>query len=134
MLKAALFSTTLCLTALCANVAQAKSWVDDSVTKKRTSTAVLKNDMIVMRTEVPFKEVRVANAKIADVVVMTDKSFQVLGKAGGKTNVMLYDAERQLIDVVEVKVGHDLQGLRSHFLRPFQEKKSKSERWLREFI
>ena len=57
MLKAVLFSATFCLTALCANVAQAKSWVDDSVTKKRTSTAVLKNDMIVMRTEVPVKEV-----------------------------------------------------------------------------
>ena len=123
MLKAALFSTTLCLTALCANVAQAKSWVDDSVTKKRTSTAVLKNDMIVMRTEVPVKEVRVANTKIADVVIMTDKSFQILGKAGGKTNVMLYDAERQLIDVVEVKVGHDLQGLKKSLFETFPREK-----------
>ena len=123
MFKAALFSTTLCLAMLCANVAEAKSWVDDSVTKKRTSTAVLKNDMIVMRTQVPFKEVRVANTKIADVVVMTDKSFQVLGKAGGKTNVMLYDEHRQLIDVVEVKVGHDLQGLKKSLFETFPREK-----------
>jgi len=123
MFKAALFSTTLCLAVVCANVAQAKSWVDDSVTKQRTSTAVLKNDMIVMRTEVPFKEVRVANTKIADVVVMTDKSFQVLGKTGGKTNVMLYDKDRQLIDVVEVKVGHDLQGLKASLFETFPREK-----------
>jgi len=123
MFRATLITATLCLATLNANVSNAKSWVDDSVTKQRTSTAVLKNDMIVMRTEIPFKEVRVANTKIADVVVMTDKSFQVLGKAGGKTNVMLYDADRQLIDVVEVKVGHDLQGLKKSLFETFPREK-----------
>ena len=102
MFKNALLTTALCFLTFSGQAAIAKSWVDDSVTNKRTSTSVVKNDMIVMRTETSFKEVRVANSKIADVVVMTDKSFQVLGKTGGKTNIMLYDDARQLIDVVEV--------------------------------
>ena len=98
---------------------QAKSWVDNSVTKERVTTSVLKDDTIVMRTESSFKEVRVANAEIADVVVLTDKSFQVMGKAGGKTNVMLYDETRQLIDIVEVTVSHDLADLKRALYETF---------------
>ena len=119
MFKNALLTTALCFLTFSGQAAIAKSWVDDSVTNKRTSTSVVKNDMIVMRTETSFKEVRVANSKIADVVVMTDKSFQVLGKTGGKTNIMLYDDARQLIDVVEVRVGHDLPGLKKTLFETF---------------
>ncbi len=111
--------TSLCLSAIYPNLAQAKSWVDNSVTKERVSTSVLKNDMIVMRTERPYKEVRVSNTKIADVVVLTDRSFQVMGKVGGKTNVMLYDETRQLIDVIDVNVGHDLAGLKKTLYETF---------------
>lgn len=99
--------------------AQAKTWVDNSVTKERVTTSVLKNDTIVMRTESSFKEVRVANTQIADVVVLTDKSFQVLGKSGGKTNVMLYDDARQLVDIVVVKVNHDLADLKKTLYETF---------------
>jgi len=69
--------------------ATAKSWVDNNSAKTRVAAKVVKDDMVLMRTEAAFKEVRVANAEIADVVVLTDKSFQVMGKARGKTNVML---------------------------------------------
>lgn len=114
-----LLLTTLCFSGAMTTTAQAKSWVDNSVTKERVTTSVLKNDMIVMRTELPYKEVRVSNTKIADVVVLTDRSFQVMGKVGGKTNVMLYDDERQLIDVIDVTVGHDLAGLKKTLYETF---------------
>lgn len=118
-MKHILIST--CLMALLAQptFTSAKSWVDHSVNDDRISTSVVKNDMIVMRTETSFKEVRVANTDIADVVVLTDRSFQVMGKSGGKTNVMLYDNERQLIDVVDVTVGHDLAGLKKTLFQSF---------------
>lgn len=90
----------------------AKSWVDNSRAGERTSTSVTKDDSIVMRTSTAFKEVRVADAKIADIVVLTDRSFQVLGKTAGKTNVMLYDVNNQLLDIVDVKVGYDIEGLK----------------------
>jgi len=112
-------TATLGALLMSSGIAQAKSWVDNSVNQDRITTSVLKNDMIVMRTEHAFKEVRVANTAIADVVVLTDKSFQVMGKTGGKTNVMLYDDARQLIDVVVVKVDHDLGELKKALYETF---------------
>ena len=69
--------------------AHAKSWIEAAPAEARTDANVIKDESIIIRTDKVFKEVRVANADIADVVVLTDKSFQVMGKASGKTNVML---------------------------------------------
>jgi len=49
--------------------AEARSWVDEATQSSRNAASVVKDDMVVMRTDKAFKEVRVANAKIADVVV-----------------------------------------------------------------
>jgi pilus assembly protein CpaC len=95
-----------------AQLGHAKSWVDETSKGDRTSTSVTKDDSIVMRTSVAFKEVRVADAKIADIVVLTDRSFQVLGKKAGKTNVMLYDKTNRLVDIVNVNVAYDIEGLK----------------------
>ena len=106
---------TLLLSTLCAatlhGVALAGARVDTQQSS-RVRADVTVDDMVVMRTDTAFAEVRVANPDVADVVVMSDHSFQVLGKGGGKTNVMLYDAERQLVDVVDVRVGFDLAELK----------------------
>ena len=109
----------LMLASLSAAPAMAKSWVDNASTSARVSTTVTKDDMIVMRTDDAFKEIRVANAEIADVVVLTDKSFQVLGKTSGKTNVMLYDAQKRLVDIVDVTVGFDVAGLKKTLFETF---------------
>lgn len=107
-------ASTLLLSALLLPVQTsfAKSWVDNTSAGERTSTSVVKDDSIVMRTSTAFKEVRIADAKIADIVVLTDRSFQVLGKSTGKTNVMLYDVNNQLVDIVNVNVGFDIEGLK----------------------
>ncbi len=105
-----LLLTTLALGIL-TTPASARSWIDD-LTGSRTATSVKIDDLIVMRTDKAFKEVRVANAEIADVVVLTDQSFHVMGKKGGKTNVMLYDTNKQLIDIITVNVGYDLAELK----------------------
>jgi len=105
--------------ALFTTPAAAKSWVDSSSTKARVAAKVIKDDMVLMRTESAFKEVRVANVEIADVVVITDKSFQVMGKARGKTNVMLYDANKRLVDIVDVTVGFDMAGLKKSLFETF---------------
>ncbi|MDB2437952.1 type II and III secretion system protein family protein [Hellea sp.] len=102
-----------------AGPATAKSWVDNVSAKTRVAASVIKDDMVLMRTELAFKEVRVANADIADVVVLTDKSFQVMGKKSGKTNVMLYDAQKRLVDIVDVTVGFDVAGLKKTLFETF---------------
>ncbi len=105
-----IFASSLAIS-LMASPALAKSWIDD-LSGSRTATSVNIDDLIVMKTDQSFKEVRVANADIADVVVLTDRSFHVMGKKSGKTNVMLYDSEKQLIDIIKVTVGYDLAELK----------------------
>ncbi len=95
----------------CSAPANGKSWIED-MSGQRSSTSVKIDDVIVMKTDKSFKEVRVANADIADVVVLTDRSFHVTGKRGGKTNVLLYDEDKQLIDIINVNVGYDLAELK----------------------
>lgn len=112
------FIVILAGSALLSTPAMAKSWVDTQ-TSERSSTSVVKDDTLVMRTDTSFAQVRVANAEIADVVVLSDRSFQVLGKAGGKTNVMLYDQENQLVDIVDVTVGFDVASLKRTLFETF---------------
>ena len=109
---------TLACSTLLSTPATAKSWVDTQ-TSERSSTSVVKDDTLVMRTDTSFAQVRVANADIADVVVLSDRSFQVLGKAGGKTNVMLYDRDNQLVDIVDVTVGFDVASLKKTLFETF---------------
>lgn len=101
--------------------AQARSWVDEP--EDRITANVVMEDAVVMRSDTVFREVRVANANIADVVILTNKTFQVLGKKNGRTNVMLYDADNRLVDIVDVRVGFDLAGLRKSLYEAFPEEK-----------
>ena len=72
-----------------------------------------------MRSDTAFREVRVANSDIADVVVLTNQTFQLVGKTNGRTNVVLYDADNQLVDIIEVKVNYDLKNLRRNIYESF---------------
>ena len=118
MLKKTLLISTLML-GLVTSQAQARSWVDDS--DNRIETNVVKDDTIVMRTDTAFREVRVANADVADVVILTNKTFQVLGKRSGRTNVMLYDVDNRLVDIIDVRVGYDVADLRRTLYESFPE-------------
>ena len=117
-----LAASAVVISAVIAGPALAKSWVEP-VSKDRVATNVVKDDVIVMRTDRPFKEIRVADSKIADVVVLTNQSFHVLGKTGGKTNVMLYDEKNHLIDIIDVTVGFDLPALKKSLYEAFPSEK-----------
>lgn len=103
--------------------ASAGAWVDRQNATQRVSTQVVKDDMVVLRTDKAFKEIRVANAQIADVVVLSDRSFQVLGKAGGKTNVMLYDAQSRLVDIIDINVEFDIASLKKTLFETFPQER-----------
>ena len=65
----------------------------------------------VLRTKTSFATMVVSRPKIADVSPMTDHTFYLQGKSIGATNVLLYDKKRRLVDIVEVRVGHDIASL-----------------------
>ncbi len=56
-------------------------------------------------------EAVVGSSDIVDVIPMTSKVVYVLGKKIGTTNLSLYDANKELVGVVDIVVSHDMKGL-----------------------
>jgi pilus assembly protein CpaC len=97
----------------------AKSWVEVAPAQARTEASLTKGSPIIMRTDSAFSDIMVADASIADVVVLTDRSFHLMGKSSGKTNIMLYDKQKRLIDIVDVSVGYDVAALKKSLHETF---------------
>ncbi len=64
------------------------------------------------RLQVPFGEIVVGDPETADVNALSDRTLYVLGRKLGTTNVTLFDADKNLLAVIDVEVTHDLSGLR----------------------
>jgi pilus assembly protein CpaC len=65
-----------------------------------------------LRVSEPFENVVVGNPAIADVAPLTDQTMYLLGGAVGTTNLAIYNAESELIAVIDVEVTSDVRGLR----------------------
>ncbi len=112
----ALLLTAACLTAA---PAMAKSWIETAPSGARTQADITTGAPVVMRTDKSFSDIMVADAGVADVVVLTDRSFHLMGKTSGKTNIMLYDNQKRLIDIVDVSVGYDVAALKKSLFETF---------------
>jgi len=99
--------------------ASAKAWVEASTETNAVNAQVVKDGNITLKSDTPFSEVRVAESDIADVVVLTNHSFLVTGKTRGKTSVMIYDNKKRLLDVINVEVNLDVQGLKKSLFETF---------------
>ena len=66
-----------------------------------------------IRVSEPFENVVVGDPETADVAPLTDQTLYVLGRKLGTTNISLYNAEKDLIAVIDIEVSNDLDGLRS---------------------
>ena len=60
---------------------------------------------IVFRTGYPYKRVAVADPEIADVVVLGEREIEVVAKAVGGTNLLIWDANGRLQSSVEITVS-----------------------------
>lgn len=78
---------------------------------------VVRGKSETIRMDGAFADLVVGDPDIADVVPLTDKSFYVLGRAVGTTNVSVYDARKQLIGIVDVEVAHDSGRLQQELSR-----------------
>jgi len=85
-----------------------KSYRPARVTPKKSSPSVA--NITVIRGD---------SSQSVSVKKEADRSFQVLGKSGGKTNVMLYDQDNQLVDIVDVTVGFDVASLKKTLFETF---------------
>lgn len=78
------------------------------------------NKSQVLRVSQPVTRIAVGNAAVADAVALTDRSFYVLGKAVGTTNLSVYGQNSQLLAVIDVTVGTDVEGVKAalHAMMP----------------
>jgi pilus assembly protein CpaC len=60
----------------------------------------------------PFNTLSVGNPTVADVVALSRTQFYVLGKTVGSTNVIVTDQAGSVIQVFDVNVGQDVDGLK----------------------
>ncbi|MBV9996489.1 MAG: type II and III secretion system protein family protein [Caulobacteraceae bacterium] len=73
---------------------------------------VPKDKSAAFRLDYPASEIVVAQPDTLSLVATTDRSFYVRGKQLGATNILVYDAQHRLAQVVDVRVGYDVEGLR----------------------
>jgi pilus assembly protein CpaC len=59
-----------------------------------------------------FTELSVGNPAVADVVALSRSQFYILGKQAGSTNVIVTDQGGGVIQVYDVNVGQDVDGLK----------------------
>jgi len=73
-----------------------------------SSLSVPMNRAVVVESEAPFAEISIANAAIADISTLSDRTIYVLGKAPGRTTLTLLGPDGRLITNVEVQVAPDV--------------------------
>ncbi|MCR8550079.1 type II and III secretion system protein family protein [Salipiger sp. P9] len=105
-IKAALVGLTLGVSPL-ALTAQA-----ENLRVVRTGTEsvlnVPMNRAVVVESDVPFAELSIANAAIADISSLSDRTIYVLGKTPGTTTLTILDGNGRLITNVDVRVAADV--------------------------
>ena len=70
------------------------------------------NRAVVVESDVVFAELSIANAAIADISTLSDRTIYVLGKEPGRTTLTLLGADGGLIANVEVRVTPDVSELK----------------------
>lgn len=81
--------------------------------------AVPLNKSHVVEVDTGFKRISVGNPEIADILPLTGRSFYVLGKKLGVTNLTLFDTRERVITVIDVTVTYDITGLKTRISELF---------------
>ncbi|MBI1385112.1 MAG: BON domain-containing protein [Rhizobiales bacterium] len=77
-----------------------------------SQTEVVLHKSVIIRVHKPFATVMVGSDKVADVVAITDQTLYVVGKEIGSTRLVILDADKQVLRIVEVAVNADMEMLR----------------------
>jgi pilus assembly protein CpaC len=106
--------TVLCALLIAGPVAAQSRIVTVSDESKHAGEFVVPlNKSQILQLDVPFADLLVGNAEIADVLALTDRSVYVLGKSLGSTSLTIYGRNRSLIAVLDLIVSHDIDGLKA---------------------
>ncbi len=101
------------LAAALAPVAQAQAQIVTAASSQAISTqgqrtiVVPKDQSMAFHLDYPASQIVVSQPDTLELVATTDRSFYVRGKAIGVTNILIYDRQHRLAQVVDVRVGYD---------------------------
>ncbi|MCA1448798.1 type II and III secretion system protein family protein [Ensifer sp. IC3342] len=65
------------------------------------------NDTMTIRTAKPFGDLVIGSAELIDVVPLSDRSLFIRGKQIGATNISVYDDDKNLLGVIDIRVTSD---------------------------
>ena len=109
LLNAALLGCAVLFTVPQSAAAENLRVLSEGTTNKLT---IPMNRAVVVESDSIFAELSIANAAIADISTLSDRTIYVLGKAPGRTTLTLLGPEGNLITNVEVQVIPDLSELK----------------------
>ncbi|MDU8913272.1 type II and III secretion system protein family protein [Aestuariicoccus sp. MJ-SS9] len=82
--------------------------IDDGIVSK---VQMAPGTTLTIETNQPFADILIGNTAVIDVFPLTDNSLYVQAKTTGTTNVTLYSVDKQLLEVVDVRVRNDFTEL-----------------------
>ncbi|MGH6986072.1 MAG: type II and III secretion system protein family protein [Caulobacteraceae bacterium] len=97
-----------CVAGLAAAPVRAQTLSDLGPTR---TIVVPKDKSAAYRLDYPVGEIVVAQPDTLSLVATTDHSFYIRGKQIGATNLLIYDPDHHLAQVVDVRVGYDIADL-----------------------
>ena len=109
--RALFFAVALWALALTGASAQAQIAAGDEAMTR--SVTVAKDKSAAFRLDYPVSEIVVAQPETLQLVATTDHSFYVRGKALGVTNILVYDKQHRLAQVIDVHVCQDIGSLQA---------------------
>jgi pilus assembly protein CpaC len=110
---AAFFTNTIFVLLICftsVNIYAGGPAVKESDVKK---VPIFKSRNFKMKEDI--HRVSIGNDKIADILVLRGDELYVVGKTLGTTNIMIWDENDKVVDVINLEVTHDLNSLRERF-------------------
>jgi len=88
--------------------ASANAQVDQQSSR---SIIVAKDKSAAFHLDYPVSEIVVSQPEMVQLVATTDHSFYIRGKVLGVTNLLIYDHPHHLAQVIDVRVGQDIEAL-----------------------
>jgi pilus assembly protein CpaC len=79
----------------------------------QTPVTLIQNKSRNIKLPHPYADATVGSPEIADIVPISDRQILIVGKAPGTTNVLLYDNEKHLMGVLDVRVKVDTAAIGS---------------------
>lgn len=70
-------------------------------------------ETLTIETSAPFADILIGNTAIIDVFPLTDTSLYIQSKGTGLTNITLYSLDKQLLEVIDVRVRSDFSELQA---------------------